>query len=119
MLVTEFSPTALFPLLAKILLFGRSFGTGGIFLFKQFYSQTNNHLAEVGFLERFVKNDLRTGFVVSGFYLPETTATDLSREESTFSISFFRYDNNRVDPGKPVFSVGEKKENNTKRQQSC
>ena len=48
----------------------------------------------------------RTGFLVSGFYLPETRA-DLSREESSFTVSFFLHNDNRADPGKPIFSIGE------------
>jgi len=42
----------------------------------------------------------RTGFLVSGFYLPNTATAD-----SSFTISFFLHDNNRADPGKPIFSI--------------
>ena len=87
LLVASFSPTALFILLSKLLLFGRSFGKGEI-------------------EPHFVKHDLgpkyRTGFLVSGFYLPNTATAD-----SSFTISFFLHDNNRADPGKPIFSIGE------------
>ena len=49
---------------------------------------------------------------MSGFHLPERAA-ELSREEANFAISFFLPSNNRADPGKPVFSIGENEASHT------
>ena len=78
----RFSPTALSPL-AKLLLIGRWFGKGGR-----------------NFEPCFT---CRTGFLVSGFYIPNKKIE--SSREPSFVISFF-LPNNRDDPGKPVFSLG-------------
>ena len=91
LLLASFSLIAFLPLLTKGLLIGRSFGKG----------KTKPHFVERQFFEI-----IRTGFLVSGFYLPERAA-ELSREEPSFTISFFLPNNNGADPGKPVFSIGE------------
>ena len=94
LLLASFSPTALLLHLTKALLIGRSFGKG----------KTKPRFVE----RQFVVEIIRTGFLVSGFYLPERAA-ELSREEPSFTISFFLPNNNQADPGKPAFSIGEKK----------
>ena len=47
-------------------------------------------------------NSCRSGFILSGFFLPETKSGRIPR----FAIAFFLPDN-QAGPGKPVFSIGE------------
>ena len=63
-------------------------------------------LSQILWKDNIVVEIIRTGFLVSGFYLPERAA-ELSRALPSFAISFFLPNNNQADPGKPVFSIGE------------
>ena len=69
----------------------------------QSFSLLAADLGKVGDLDFEPCFTCRTGFLVSGFYIPNKKSE--SSREPSFVISFF-LPNNRDDPGKPVFSLG-------------
>ena len=77
--------------MTSYLLTGRSFGKGG---------KTKHVKGKIVEGNWYVS--CRSGFILSGFFLPETKSGRIP----SFAIAFFLPDN-QAGPGKPVFSIGE------------